>query len=82
MERTATLPLDLVSLVIHMDPNGFPAERNLQGMPHPDTQKAIRSGLFVCYNCREGDCPECIGVPCHCPCFVPEEEPPEPEYYL
>lgn len=23
---------------------------------------------FVCYHCKEGDCPSCVGVPCKCEC--------------
>jgi hypothetical protein len=23
---------------------------------------------FVCYFCKEGDCLNCVGIPCHCSC--------------
>lgn len=44
----------------------------------PDSkEEAIREGLFVCYECRDGRCAHCIGVPCMCPCEWPKEAPPE-----
>lgn len=34
-------------------------------------------GPFVCYNCRDGLCDECVGIPCQCPCEWPKPEPVE-----
>lgn len=32
---------------------------------------------FVCYECKDGNCAQCIGVPCMCPCPVPEHVAPD-----
>jgi len=32
---------------------------------------------WVCYECRDDNCCQCVGVPCDCPC-----EPTEPEYSI
>lgn len=38
-------------------------------------EHAIEQELFVCYECRDDRCGYCIGVPCMCPCPIPEIEP-------
>jgi hypothetical protein len=27
---------------------------------------------FICYHCKEGAHKDCVGVPCHCACPIPE----------
>lgn len=49
-------------------------------MDEPKTlEEAIEENWFVCYECKDGLCGRCIGIPCMCPCPIPETEP---EYYL
>lgn len=38
-------------------------------------EEAIKEGWFVCYECKDGYCGRCIGIPCRCPCPIPETEP-------
>lgn len=40
-----------------------------------ERDEAIRDGLFVCYECKDDRCGNCVGVPCMCQCPIPAAEP-------
>lgn len=44
--------------------------------------RKLMSGLFICYECRDGMCSNCIGIPCMCECPIPQPPPEEPEYSI
>lgn len=48
----------------------------------PETNDKIQRGQFVCYECRDDNCKECVGIPCMCDCPVPLKEQPEPDYSI
>jgi hypothetical protein len=29
--------------------------------------------VFVCYHCNDGECANCVGVPCQCDCPLPSD---------
>jgi len=47
----------------------------------PELRGMVKAGFFVCYNCKDGLCSECVGVPCMCPCPV-KPKVQEPEYSI
>jgi len=37
---------------------------------------------WFCYECVDGNCKRCVGVPCDCDCMPAPEQDPDPEYFI
>lgn len=46
------------------------------------TDAGERDDWFLCYHCKEGDCENCVGVPCMCSCPDPMKFKPFAEEQL
>jgi len=61
----------MIPMMMHHEPDS-----------HEEALEMARRGeVFVCYQCKDHLCSDCIGVPCMCPCRIYDGEP-EPEFYI